>query len=607
MIALNAIKSELFGEGGGDEVDAAEFLDGLQDTLGAAKGYSVWNDLRQRQDPETPVSIKRASRTRRCRRTGPATWCSTTARSTRCPTPGAAASAAREQFRDHASNVLMVAGNRSRSGHPLFVGGPQIGYFYPGLTLEMDLHGPGWRARGATSAPFPGYILIGRREDFVWTLTSAGADIVDLYVETLCGGSDTKYLYRGQCRDMSHFNAGTLDNQAVEFNSTVHGPVVGYATVNGRRVAVSRKRSSYLLDGVDLLLFQRLTRGRVPNARAFFRAAAVSPQTFNTFYADSRSVAQITTGRLPVRAPGVDPGLPTDGQGNFEWRGFLNSEAHPHGIVRSGVLNNWNNKPARDFPAADDQWSYGSIGRVQLLNDNTARVRRHTLASLTGAMNAAATQDVRAMKFVPILARLLKGGTAPSARATQMLALLEDWRAKGGSRLDRDLDGKIDHPGAAILDTAWNRLADAALTPVLGKPLADQLDDTLHNRYDLPPGGQFSGWHMYMSKDIRTLLGENVRGRYANRYCGAGNVNVCRAALWAALEAAGVELEAAQGPDPSAWRADANRERISVPARDPAVHDALHEPAERDPAGDRVRGAPVAPVPPTARFTNDLH
>ena len=39
-------------------------------------------------------------------------------------------------------------------------------------------------------------------------------------------------------------------------------------------------------------------------------------------------------------------------------------------------------------------------------------------------------------------------------------------------------------------------------------------------------------------------------------------MNVCRAALWAALEAAGVELEAAQGTDPAAWRADANAERI---------------------------------------------
>ena len=361
---------------------------------------------------------------------------------------------------------------------------------------------------------------------------------------------------------MSHFNAGTLDNQTVEFNRTVHGPVVGYATVGGRRVAVSRKRSSYLLDGVDLLLFRQLTRGKVPNARAFLKAAAVSPQTFNTFYADSKQVAQITTGRLPLRPASVDAGLPTDGQGQHEWRGFLKAKAHPQGILNGGVLNNWNNKPASGFPAADDQWAYGSIGRVDLLNDNTAKARKHTLATLTGAMNAAATQDVRAMKFVPLLARLLKGGTSPSARATRMLELLEDWRAQGGSRLDKDLDGKIDHPGAAILDTAWNRLADAAMTPVLGKPLADQLGSTVHSRYDLPPSGQFSGWHMYMSKDLRSLLGESVKGPFANRYCGSGDVNVCRAALWAALEAAGVELETAQGADPAAWRADATRERI---------------------------------------------
>ena len=202
VIAFNAIKSQLFGQGGGGEVDAAQMLDGLQDSLGADKGLSVWNDLRQRQDPETPVSIKKSFPY------GPAS----SDRSgnvvldngsfQRVPLPGVTASkAAQGDFREHASNVLMVAGKRSKSGHPLFVGGPQIGYFYPGLTLEMDLHGPGWNARGATSAPFPGYILIGRREDFVWTLTSAGADIVDIYVETLCGGSDTKYLYRGQCLD----------------------------------------------------------------------------------------------------------------------------------------------------------------------------------------------------------------------------------------------------------------------------------------------------------------------------------------------------------------------------------------------------------------------
>ena len=47
------------------------------------------------------------------------------------------------------------------------------------------------------------------------------------------------------------------------------------------------------------------------------------------------------------------------------------------------------------------------------------------------------------------------------------------------------------------------------------------------------------------------------------RYCGAGVLETCRLALWAALDAAAADLEATQGPAPSSWRADATGERIS--------------------------------------------
>jgi acyl-homoserine lactone acylase PvdQ len=561
VFALNAVKSELFGEGGGQEVRSAMLLDGLRDSMGSTRGLSVWNDLREREDPETPVSVpgRFPYAPLPKRRSGNVNIDSGSFQPVQIA--GAAASGGR-QGPPHASNILMVSGKRSRSGRPLFVGGPQIGYFYPGLTYELDLEGPGWQARGVTSAPFPGYILIGRREDFVWTLTSAGGDIIDEFVETLCGGSDTKYLFKGTCRSMQRVDAGVLDGKPVTFYRTVHGPVVGYAATGGRRVAISRERSSVLRDATDQLLFQRLTRGRVRSAKQFIKAAAVSPQTFNTFYANDRETAMVTTGRLPLRAPGVDSGLPTDGRGNYEWRGFLAARKHPHGIVRSGVLDNWNNKPARGFPAADDQQSYGSIHRVDLLNRNTAKVKRHTPATLVGAMNAAATQDVRAVTFTPLLARVLRGGAAPSPRAQRMLELLEAWTKAGGSRLDRDLDGKIDDPGAAILDGAWDRLANAAMTPLLGVPLADQLANSFMSRYDLPPAGQSAGWHVYMDKDLRTLLGDKVRGRFANRYCGLGSLVRCRTDLWNALEAAGADLAIAQGPDPAAWRADALRERI---------------------------------------------
>jgi hypothetical protein len=157
---------------------------------------------------------------------------------------------------------------------------------------------------------------------------------------------------------------------------------------------------------------------------------------------------------------------------------------------------------------------------------------------------------------------VLRGGPAPSPRAQQLLDILETWTRNGGSRLDRNQDGKIDDAGAAVMDGAWDRLANAALTPLLGGPLGDQLASTFMTRYQLPPGGQAAGWHVYMDKDLRTLLGDKVKGKFANRYCGLGDLARCRADLWNALDAAGNDLAATQGPDPTAWRSDAQRERI---------------------------------------------
>jgi hypothetical protein len=44
-----------------------------------------------------------------------------------------------------------------------------------------------------------------------------------------------------------------------------------------------------------------------------------------------------------------------------------------------------------------------------------------------------------------------------------MLALVEQWRTEGSSRLDRNNTGKITAPGAAIMDTAWPKIANAVM------------------------------------------------------------------------------------------------------------------------------------------------
>ncbi len=55
-----------------------------------------------------------------------------------------------------ASNTLMVTKKKSATNKPLMVGGPQIGYNYPGFTYEIDMDAPGLKWRGSTSAFAPG-------------------------------------------------------------------------------------------------------------------------------------------------------------------------------------------------------------------------------------------------------------------------------------------------------------------------------------------------------------------------------------------------------------------------------------------------------------------
>ncbi|MEN3280745.1 MAG: hypothetical protein V7607_1885 [Solirubrobacteraceae bacterium] len=575
IYALNAIKSQFLGEGGGAEAANGQFLDALRSKLGAARGNEAYEDLRGRYDPETATTTGRRfpyqTKVSVAKPRGMVRIANGSFRSAAPKLPASTRAAGADQFapRHEASNILIASGAASQTGSPLFVGGPQIGFNYPGLTLEMELHGPSIRVRGATSAPLPGYMLIGRGQDYAWTLTSADGDVVDTYAETLCGGSRFRYLYKGKCRRMQSVDAGTITKGAksvhVRFRRTVHGSVIGYARARGtdELVALSSRRSTYGRETVDQLFFQQMTYGRVHSARDFVRAAGLTPQTFNSFYASASETAFYTSGLLPLRHKGVNPDLPVKGDGRYEWNGYLAKSGHPQVInPASGYIVNWNNKPAKGFPASDTRWSEQSLQRDLLLKDELARRPKQTLSNVLAAANAAATEDVRIVELWPTLRRMLARGKSPSARATLLFDALQRWHDAGGSRRDADHDGRIDDPGAPILDAAWTGLTDAALCDRLGAALCTQLAGR-NPRFDAPPGGQYAGWHQYMWKDLRAMLGDKVAGAYHLRYCGDGKVSRCAKELWAALDTAGARLATQQGADPNAWRAPEAKEQVT--------------------------------------------
>ncbi|WP_245877683.1 penicillin acylase family protein, partial [Streptomyces glaucescens] len=207
-----------FGSGGGGEVNNALSLLAAQSKYGVARGTEVWESFRMRNDPEAtltvhdgsfPYAVKPAdpqglalpdtgSVTREPLvhdRTGSATG----ARAAR--TSAAAAAQAVTSARRGMSNALVVSGEHTASGHPIAVFGPQTGYFAPQLLMLQEIQGPGISARGASFAGLSFYVELGRGQDYAWSATTSGQDIIDTYAVELCQ-DDHHYLHRGACVPM---------------------------------------------------------------------------------------------------------------------------------------------------------------------------------------------------------------------------------------------------------------------------------------------------------------------------------------------------------------------------------------------------------------------
>jgi acyl-homoserine lactone acylase PvdQ len=574
-IAGFAFIGSIFGNGGGGEVANSNFLARLEAKYGEGKGLKIFRDLREVNDPEAPTTASKAF---------PYDQLPTG------PTPGAlviepesisasaleAASASRASRRK-ASNFLLVGAPKTRLDHPLAVMGPQLGYFYPEIVMQAQLSGPGIEAEGVI-APISPYVFIGRGSDFAWSLTSADSENVQQFLLKLCnpeGGGVTRatedYEYNGECIPMTEFDAGRIGagngegEHEVLFKESVYGPVSGTVMVAGQPYAVATDRTTRGREPAGELAFSELDSNRVHDPQEFFEAANKLETTFNMAYLDNEHIAYFSTGRLPVLAPGVDPSLPTLGNGEYNWRGFLTLEQHPHEVdPASDVFTNWNNKPAPEWGAASDNYSYGPVQRVQLY---TGFKKRMSEAKDVGIMNKAATQDLRAVRVWPTIEQVLSGAPAPSKLAEEAAALVDKWVGEGASLYGVN---RPENPAAAVMDAAWTPLAEAVLGPVLGELTPEFESLAAPDNPPSPQGSSFgNGWYGYVEKDLRSELGLSVAQPYSRNYCGNGSLDACRGSLWAAIQKAAEGLESSQGSNPADWRAP--EVRIDFPPAAPLL------------------------------------
>jgi acyl-homoserine lactone acylase PvdQ len=565
-IAGFAFIGSIFGNGGGGEVQDSEFLANLESKYGEVAGKEIFRDLKETNDPEAPTTGRTAFNYGE-EPTG--------------PTPGgllvepgtASASAVQaaatlKASRRKASNFLLSGSEDSADGHPLAVMGPQLGYFYPEIVMQADLHGPGIDAEGVV-APISPYVFIGRGKDFAWSLTSANNENTQTFLEKLCNpehgpvNRESKfYEHDGECVEMHLFDAGKLGpfgsepEREVTFYESVHGPISGTVLVHGEPYAIATDRSTRGREPAGEVAFSKLDSDQVHNTTEFFEAANELETTFNMAYVDSEHIAFFSTGRLPVTAPGTNPDLPTLGTGEYDWKGFLSLAQHPHEVDPAGgapsndVFTNWNNKPAPGWGASSDNFSEGPVHRVQLFQGFKAGM---TIADQVSIMNKAATQDLRAVKVWPLIERVLETGPAPSKLAEEAANVVSTWAASGASRFG---NRRPKAAGAAILDAAWTPIGEAVLSPVLENLLPEFRG--LIGPDDAPSSGGSSydnGWYGYVYKSLREVLGETPAQPNSRPYCGSGSLESCRDSLWEAMQVAANKLSAEQGPNPDSWKA----------------------------------------------------
>lgn len=581
VIATTAFIGSIFGAGGGAEASNAEYLSKLVNRLGPDAGRKAWEDTMLFDDPEAPTTIPQrfdypvltggavtgsvtidegsiVSLDPRAPTAAPAAVPAASvvpsgAKAATSPAENPTFPAAGPVPSKQASNFLVVDPSRSKTKNTLAVMGPQLGYYYPEIVQQIHLTGPGIEAQGVAVPGMAMYLLIGRTPDYAWSLTSANHDVRDVFAEQLCnpdGSAPTRtsdhYRFNGECRPFEMFDAGTLNGVPIRYPVSVHGPVIGTATSNGEPVALTRKRSTFGRDSLNLGALKDMTEGKASTPEKFWSIANQFGFTFNWAYASRRATAYFTSGLLPERAPGLDRRLPTAGTGAYEWQGFLTEAQHPHSAGGpGGLLLNWNNQSAPGFMHGDDN-PYGSVHRVELFDQYPKRV---TLADDVSVMNRAATEDVRSPVW-PVISRVLHGSPAPSPLAAQVVSLLDDWAQRDAPTLDADNSGQYDEAGPTLMDAVWTPIARAVVQPVFGSST-----DDLNRIRGL---GGLSG-ESIVDKDLRTLLGDSVAGPFRLRYCGNGSLEACRASLWAAVDQAATQVAASQGSDAAAWRSSARR------------------------------------------------
>jgi penicillin amidase len=593
-LAAGVLITRTVASAGGDEFREVETLRTLQGELGAEAGLGAFQDLRWQQDEQATVTVPAeegrfdnavvpaAARDEVLRRSaayalslprelaaGPGTGA--------FPEPtlpdGVALPLQVRTSLAQAADLLVawgkglhggsyafaVGGERTTTGKPMLVSGPQLGYSYPTQLWEVEVHGGGYDARGSTVPGLP-TVGIGYGPRVAWGLTTGNSKTIDSFIETVRRQDGRlQYLHDGTWKDadcrtetvryrtaQQGVPAGppVLTSDA-EVCRTVHGPVVAYSSDGTLARSVQYAMYRRELETVNGIL----QWNRADTLEEFEAGMRQVTWNENTVYADADGhIAYWHPGLHPRRSPSWDSRFPAPGTGEHDVRGVVPFAELPQSVDPAvGYLANWNNKPAvgwvDEYLEPASSRSAGKAQRVQVVQDLLAADDALSPADLRAVEYRLGVVDQRWPEFGPLLQRL-QGGTDLQRTALDLLRAWDgtSYGPGAGTSAGEHTDETVtDGPAPTLFRRFMDVLRDEVLA-VLPDDLVLQSDFVASHVWDASPADNLVLRALAPSRSALTPSRDYLGGRTPDQV------------LLAALDRTLAQLVADRGADPAGWR-----------------------------------------------------
>ncbi len=370
-----------------------------------------------------------------------------------------------ESRRSFASNNWAVSPQRSATGKALLAGDPHLDMSLPSLWYEVHLVVPGTLdVYGVTIPGAPG-IIIGFTRDLAWSFTNTGADVLDLYAETVDDPKNPRrYQIDGNWKELQ---------TRIETYRGKHGETLGLDTLRfTHRGPMSRDadgrwtsmRWSVLSPDLNQTVFLDAVRATTAKEFLDVMADGFGVPAQNMIVADRQGTIAIrSTGHFPIRPSWTTGFAVQDGSRSAnDWEGFWPRERYPQSFnPAQGFLASANQEPLDPREAAylgiDTDFDPWRALRINHLLRGDSAVTPETMQRWQTDPGSE-----RANAFVPLFVDAVKA-TRTRNRSTPALDSAAAWLAAWDRRYVPD----DDH--AVLFEAAMRQLASRTWDELLNE------------------------------------------------------------------------------------------------------------------------------------------